>query len=387
MQRTILIVDDQQSFTEIIRHVFHKQVQEGEYVLLFANSGQEALNIIEDNPHIHLVITDISMPGMDGLTFLERMNEENPYIKSIVISGYNEMSYIRRAMNAGASDYLIKPVSFDDLEESVSHTMNNVDIVREALRSRDRLLQLERDLVIAGEIQQTMLPQKFPAFPNHSEFDIFAAMIPAKEVGGDFYDFFLIDNEYIGFVIGDVTGKGIPAALLMALTRTLIRSYALQGKPANEVLTLVNTTLATDNRLAMFATTFFGVMEISTGVIEYCNAGHVPPYICRADGRVEQLTGRASMALGMLDNIPYFVCTTQLEGGDTLVLYTDGITDASNIKKEMFSMERIPVILSDVFGSSAQDILLHLISKVNTFVAGEEPIDDIGVLTLKYLGK
>lgn len=387
MLRTILIVDDNQEFSILIQYALKQQVEEGEYALLFARNGIEALEMIEQHPEISLVVTDISMPEMDGLTMLERMNEHNPHIKSIVISGYNDMQYVRRAMNAGASDYLVKPVSLDDLEESIMHTMNHVDIVRDALRSRDRLMQLERDLVIAGEIQRSMLPQKFPAFPDRHEFDLAAGMTPAREVGGDFYDFFLIDNDYLGFVIGDVTGKGIPAALLMALTRTLVRSYALQGKPANEVLSLVNNTLAVDNKLAMFATTFFGILEIPTGVIEYCNAAHVNPFVIHNNGRVEQCDARGNMALGMLENMPYHVSQLQLQPGESLVLITDGITDATNAKREMFGTARIPEALKYKHELNASSIMLSLLESVNTFVAGEEQADDIGLLIVKYEGR
>lgn len=386
MQRTILVVDDSQEFSIIVEIALRQQLNDGEYMLLFANSGEQALQTIEEHPEIALVITDISMPGMDGLTLLERMNEHNPHIKSIVISGYNDMSYIRRAMNAGASDYLVKPVSLHDLEESVMHTMMHVDIVRDALKSRDRLMQLERDLVIAGEIQRAMLPQKYPAFPDRSEFDITAGMTPAREVGGDFYDFFLIDGEYLGFLIGDVTGKGIPAALLMALTRTLIRSYALQGKPVNEILSLVNNALATDNRLAMFSTCFLGIMELKTGTVEYCNAAHSQPFVILPNTDVYVLDTRGGMALGMLENMTYRVSTITMQPGMTLVLYTDGITDATNIRREMYGTERIGLTLASNAALAPQELMMALLSSVDQFVAGEEQADDIGIVILRYTG-
>lgn len=384
MHQTILIVDDNKEFSILVEYAFQKQVEEKEFVLLFAKNGLEALDMIEEHPEIHLVVTDVSMPEMDGLTMLERMNEHNPHIKSIVISGYSNMEYIRRAMNAGASDYLIKPVSLGDLEESIIKTMNKVDVVRDALRSRDRLMQLERDLVIAGEIQRAMLPQRYPAFPDRAEFDIAAALMPAREVGGDFYDFFMIEDNYLGFVIGDVTGKGIPAALLMALTRTLIRSYAMQGKPANETMSLVNNTLAIDNKLAMFATTFFGVMEVSSGIVEYCNAAHVPPVVLRANGTLEPCEGMGGMALGMLENMPYKVDKLQLRKGDSLVIFTDGITDASNAEREMFGMPRIIDTLQGQHIHNANTIMMNMLETVTKYAGNEEQTDDIAVQIIKY---
>jgi len=384
MQRTILIVDDNKEFSILVEYAFQTQVEELEYVLLFAKNGIEALEIIENHPEIHLVVTDVSMPEMDGLTMLERMNEHNPHIKSIVISGYSNMDYIRRAMNAGACDYLIKPVSLQDLEESIVKTMSKVDVVRDALRSRDRLMQLERDLVIAGEIQRAMLPQRYPAFPERPEFDIAAALMPAREVGGDFYDFFMIDDNYLGFVIGDVTGKGIPAALLMALSRTLIRSYALQGKPANETMSLVNNTLAVDNKLAMFATTFFGILEVSTGVVEYCNAAHVPPVILRSNGSIEPCEGMGGMALGMLENMPYKVDQLQLGKGDSIVIFTDGITDATNQYHEMFGTQRIVEILQHEHIHNANTIMMNMLESVTKFGGSEEQTDDIAIQIIKY---
>lgn len=380
---TILVVDDNRDFCVLLEFALKSRVDDGELKLLFATNGVEALEIINrESENIHLVLTDISMPEMDGLELLEKVNEQNPYIKAIVMSGYRDMGYIRRAMNAGAYDYLLKPVNLDELEEVISRAINRSDVVREALRDRVRLFSIERELTVAGEIQQSMLPQKFPAFAGSKSIDIAAGMNPAKEVGGDFYDFFAIDNELFGFVIGDVSGKGIPAALLMALTRTLIRAYAQQGLGANQVLSLVNNTIAQDNKLAMFVTSFFGILKVETGEIEYCNAAHVVPLIKKLDGTVTQINCTGNMALGMLPDMQYKVNTMTLQQGETLVLFTDGITEARSTSEEMFGDERLQQAVHSSDKTISQEIMMDVLHKVYTFTSGAEQNDDIGVVVL-----
>ncbi|MBL7997997.1 MAG: serine/threonine-protein phosphatase, partial [Candidatus Kapabacteria bacterium] len=169
-------------------------------------------------------------------------------------------------------------------------------------------------------------------------------------------------------------------------TRTLIRSYALQGKPVNEILSLVNNALATDNRLAMFSTCFLGIMELKTGTVEYCNAAHSQPFVILPNTDVYVLDTRGGMALGMLENMTYRVSTITMQPGMTLVLYTDGITDATNIRREMYGTERIGLTLASNAALAPQELMMALLSSVDQFVAGEEQADDIGIVILRYTG-
>ena len=165
------------------------------------------------------------MPEMDGLTLLLKLKElKKPSLKTVIVSAYGDMENIRTAMNRGAFDFLTKPINFEDLEITINKTLEEIGLQRRAMREHDQLISIRQDLSVARDIQQGILPKVFPPFPGRTDFDIYASMIAAKEVGGDFYDFFMIDNDRLGFVIGDVSGKGIPAAIFMAVSRTLIRA-------------------------------------------------------------------------------------------------------------------------------------------------------------------
>jgi hypothetical protein len=175
--------------------------------------------------------------------------------------------------------------------------------LQQAVHEHEQLLAIRRELDIARTIQQSILPRVFPPFPQRTDFEIFAEMLPAREVGGDFYDFFLLDDTHLGIVVGDVSGKGVPAALFMAISRTLLKSVALTGAPPAECLRRVNTLLCLDNSAEMFVTVFYGVLHTRTGKLEYSNAGHNPPYLLRHEGALEVLPGTGGIVLGVLDDV------------------------------------------------------------------------------------
>ncbi len=386
MKYQLLLVDDSEEFSNLVHFALQPLVDRDELSLLFARDGVEALEMIASHPGIALVVTDISMPHMDGLTLLEQINTYNPHIRSIVISGYDDMNFVRRAMNAGASDYLVKPVNLDDLLHSIMRAAARVDIVREALKARDTLKAYESELRIAHEIQQEMLPRKFPAFPEYQEFDLDGGMLPARHVGGDFYDFMMIDDSHLGFVVGDVSGKGISAALLMAQVRILIRSYCLQGYTPAETLSLVNNIIADENKQAMFATVFLGIMHIATGEIVYCNAAHLNPLLLHTDGSASECEPTRNMAVGMLSGMPYHLGQTRLLPGESIIVLTDGVTEAQDKDGVQYGLDRLVLSTRGTVGMSAHDIMMNVVEHVHRFSSQSMQIDDIGIVVVKYLG-
>ncbi|MEJ2617835.1 MAG: SpoIIE family protein phosphatase, partial [Ignavibacteriaceae bacterium] len=289
-QAKILVVDDEPDLEHLIRQKFRRKINANEYEFHFAKDGAEALDKIANDGKLDLVLTDINMPVMDGLTLLTKINElNNKLLRSIIVSAYGDMENIRTAMNRGAYDFITKPINLSDLEITIEKSIKEIEHYKSVLSARDKLVALQQELDIANIIQTSILQKTFPAFPERKEFEIFAKMLTAKEVGGDLYDFFLIDKYRLGIVIGDVSGKGIAAALLMAVCKTLLKATAYKGMPADSILSEVNNIIVDESPPNMFVTVFFGVLDTRSGAFEYSNGGHNPPYIISTDGKVRQL--------------------------------------------------------------------------------------------------
>ena len=255
-----------------------------------------------------------------------------------------------------------------------------------AVVERKQLIALQSELDIAANIQRSILPGTFPPFPHRTEMDVFAAMQPAKEIGGDFYDFFLIGEDRLGFVVGDVSGKGVPAALFMAVSRTFLKSIATHGLAPRECLERVNELLCFDNRLEMFVSVFYGVLDLRTGEIEYSNGGHNPPLVLRPDGSAVSLDGTGGTVLGILTGLTYRSATARLSPGETLFLYSDGITEAMNAAGECFGDARLVSSLASAPERTPKALVDATIAGVEAWAGSEPQSDDITALAVTWYG-
>lgn len=255
-----------------------------------------------------------------------------------------------------------------------------VAALERAVHEHNELLALHRELDIARSIQQSIVPQ---TFPQRTDVQIFADMLPAQEVGGDFYDFFPVDTTHLGLVIGDVSGKGIPAALFMAVTRTLLRSTALAGALSGECLRRVNALLIPENTAQMFVTVFYGILNIRTGALEYSNGGHNPPYLLRVDGAVEVLPGTGGTVLGMLDEARFDAKTATLRPGDGIFLYTDGITEAMDADGNLFTDRRLQATLSRMKERGPREVIRSVVDAVKRHCDNAAQSDDITALAVR----
>ncbi len=242
------------------------------------------------------------------------------------------------------------------------------------------------ELSMATDIQASQLPRLFPAFPNRPEFDVFASMTPAKEVGGDFYDFFLIDDDHIGLVMADVSGKGVPAALFMMVARVLIKSHLQNGESVGEALENVNDQLCESNEAELFVTVWAAVIQISTGKGIAANAGHEHPVLRRVGGQYELVSYRHSPAVATMEGIPYKEHSFELHPGDSLFVYTDGVAEATNAQNELFGTDRMLQALNRNPDAMPEEVLSNVMDGINVFVAGAEQFDDITMLCMKYNG-
>jgi len=383
----ILSVDDEMDLELLLTQYFRRKIRKGEYEFVFAHNGLEALTMMVKHPDIEIILSDINMPEMDGLTLLAKVNEmRNPALKVIMVSAYGDMGNIRQAMNNGAFDFATKPIDLDDLSVTIEKAIEQIEYVHQMQKEHTQLESLKGDLAVASEIQQAILPRVFPPFPeNADKLDIAASMTPAKDVGGDFYDFFRIDDDRIGFVIADVSGKGIPAAIFMAVSRTLIRATGVRGSNPADCITYSNKLLAAESVDCMFVTVFYGIFNMKTGEISYCNAGHNPPYVLKRNGQVEALPMSQDPMVGAIDGIDYHEASLQLDQGDALVMFTDGVTEAMNIQNEEFGEERLEDTLDEVALHNCQQIVDAIKADVAAFAGEAEQSDDITVLALKRL--
>ena len=242
------------------------------------------------------------------------------------------------------------------------------------------------ELALATRIQADMLPNIFPAFPERTEFDIYATMTPAKEVGGDFYDFFLVDDNHLGLVMADVSGKGVPAALFMMISKILVQNYAMTGRSPAEVLRDVNNQICSNNREEMFVTVWFGVLDTRTGKITAANAGHEYPALMPSGGQFELVKDKHGFVIGGMEGMRYKEYELQLTPGAKLFLYTDGVPEATDANKELFGTDRMLAALNADASAAPEEILKQVRGAVDGFVKDAEQFDDLTMLCLEYRG-
>lgn len=256
---------------------------------------------------------------------------------------------------------------------------------KHAQEMKERLKYIEAELELARTIQRSFLPQIFPAFPQRHEFEVYAEMIPAMNVGGDFYDFYLLDGDRLAFAIGDVSGKGVPGALVMAMTLTLLKATARTTQSVSECLRTVNKLLCEENEAAFFVTLFYGVLEICTGKVTYANAGHPPPYLLSPSQQLTALDPTGGLILGVFDEAQYEEAEINLRSGEGLLLFTDGVTEAMNEARGFYGDDRLFSVLRGVSGMAATPLVKHVVTDVETFTGATQRHDDITLLALRYL--
>lgn len=256
----------------------------------------------------------------------------------------------------------------------------------EERRNKNIKEQIEHELTVARTIQMSMVPKVFPVPPDVREVEVFAILESAKEVGGDLYDFFYIDDDHFCFVIGDVSGKGVPASLFMAVTKTLIQAKAGVGISSADILYHTNNELCRGNDETMFVTLFCGILDIRTGEVEFSNAGHNKPYLYRENGLVQMLNPQKGIALGIMEDFSFSNEKIHLSPSDAIIIYTDGVTEAMDNNNEMFSEERLENTITKVGSAAAKAITQSIVTEVKSFANGAPQSDDITILVLRYFG-
>ena len=375
----ILVVDDEPDLQPLMLQRMRRSIRSGKYTFVFAENGLEALNRLRDEQDIDMVVSDINMPRMDGLTLLDQISQMDPNIRSVIISAYGDMKNIRTAMNRGAFDFITKPVDFEDLQITIDRTLEHMTRWREALASRDKLVTLQNELDIARKMQRAILPTEFPRKPGYR---IFGDMEPARNVGGDFFDVIPLGQGRIGLAIADVSDKGVPAALFMMSTRTWLKGAAVGCERPADTLREVNDMLCEKNDAMMFVTLLYGIYDPASGDFTYANAGHNSPVLVRPDESCEMLPLTDGVAIGVMPDMEYQQKTVTLAPGDILNFYTDGVTEAMNEQQEPFGEERLFDILKAAVSEGPEEITRKIFAGLKDFAGSAPQSDDITCLTL-----
>jgi sigma-B regulation protein RsbU (phosphoserine phosphatase) len=315
----------------------------------------------------------------DGSNIINESRNLNPYVRIIILTEFWNLDFVRRLMKTGVYDCLVYPEDSDVLADSIEMAVQQSLTRRNAAMTRQKLLALHRDLAIAGEVQKFILPAEHADF---SGCHFRAQMIPTRDIGGDFYDYFTIDPDRVGFVIGDVSGKGIPAAVFMAITRSLIKMIALETDSTSLCLQQVNRALSQENPSLMFATVVYAILNIRNHELEICNAGHNLPYLLKSDSPPQMIPGSGNMALGFDQEAAYQGTKIQLKHGDKLVLYTDGVTEASDIQHHMYGQKRMERLLQQKSTATSDDLIAGLLADLSKFTGHADQADDITLLCL-----
>ena len=378
----ILIVDD----TEMNLRILISALGDV-YDVSVATDGFSAFELLEEELP-DLILLDIMMPGMNGYEVCERLKADprTAYIPIIFLTALTEIKAKSKGFEVGAVDYITKPFDIVEVKARVNtHVLMQRNLAElkkahDAIELQRKRMQLELDLGM--KIQNNMLPI---AFPENKEFGLAAYLKPAKELGGDFYDFFFIDDEHLCFCVGDVSGKGVPAALFMAVSKTLIKSSATSELSPSKILQKVNCEISRDNEAMMFVSLFIGVLNIPTGEVLFSNGGHNSPFAVKSDGSVEEINEKHGMVLGFSGAMKYKEGRLLLGRGDSIVLYSDGITEAVNTKGEFYNESGLADSLL-VEQSSVCEMLQNVLAKLDRFVGSAEQSDDITALILRYNG-
>lgn len=402
--KSVLVVDDNPENIDLLGGILNQ-----DYNIKVALKGEKALKIACSEVPPDIILLDIVMPAMDGYDVCRKL-KSNPKTRDIPIIFVTSMSDVKdeaKGLAAGAVDYITKPISpaivqarvknHLELKEAREYLKNQNEILETRVESRTReVLELqqvefdlraakekvENELNIAAQIQRSIVSSNFPAFPGHREFDLYAMMTPAREIGGDFYDFFFVDDEHLAVIIADVSDKGVPAALFMMICRTIFRSIARQHKSPSQVLTETNDLLCEGNDTGMFVTAFLAYYNIHTGQLSYSNGGHNPALLLDPRGICKELADKHGSALGARSDLIFKEGMETLVPGEMLVLYTDGVTEALSPTDELFGLERFTNLVCGCTALELSQMFEQIDRDLKEFQQGNQS-DDLTVLALK----
>ncbi len=374
----ILVVDDEPDLEHLIKQKFRKEIKEGKYSFAFAHNGVQAIEKLNADREIELVLTDINMPEMDGLTLLAKIKEmNNPILHSVIVSAYGDILNIRTAMNGGAFDFVVKPIDLTDLEITIKKALDNVTTFKTALESRDELVTVRKELEEARILQLSMLPK---IIPQNDALEIAVFMKTASEVGGDYYDFSFRDNGSINIAIGDATGHGMKAGIMVSIMKALFISDSSNLELEN-FFDVSNKTIKALNLGRMMMA--FAMLNIDKEKVRFVNAGMPSIFVHRKSEESVFENVNQSMPLGAISDFNFNVSEFHIESGDTILLLSDGLPELFNEEKEMFGYEKVKELLLINSQKSSQEIIDILKSSITNWSGELDHNDDVTFVVIK----
>lgn len=374
----ILVVDDEPDLELLINQKFRKEIKQGKYSFEFAGNGIEALKkLIADN-EIELVLTDINMPEMDGLTLLSKIKElNNPLLHSVIVSAYGDILNIRTAMNGGAFDFVVKPIDFNDLEITMNKALSNLVSFKKALKTRDELITIRKELDEARSLQLSMLPNTIPQIEG---INISAFMKTASEVGGDYYDFSNNNDGSLNIAVGDATGHGMKAGIMVSIMKTLFITNSSHHDLV-EFFKLANDAIKSLNLGRMMVA--FAMVSLNGNKLKVLNAG-MPPIFCykSADKKVVEI-GSHNLPLGAVNNSNYNTEEIEINHNDVILILSDGFPEIQNSSNEQYGYQRLTDTFLQIGNKNSDDIITILKNEVSNWLGNKELEDDVTFVVIK----
>jgi len=405
-KQAVLVVDDTPANIQVLMETL-----KDDYRIVAAINGERALQLAISDPPPDIILLDVMMPEMDGYEVCAKLKADAKTrdIPIIFVTAMSDTQDETKGLELGAVDYIIKPISPPVVSARVKSHLE-LKQAREILKNQNVILEqrveertkevlelqqaefdlrtakekVENELNIAAQIQKSILPSSFPAYPDRKEFELYAFMQPARYIGGDFYDFFFIDGNTLALVVADVSDKGVPAALFMMVSRTLINSLAVDYKSPSVVLEKANNVMCQNNDSGMFVTVFLAFYDVASGRLTATNAGHSASIIIDPDGASREWATTHGAALGFMEDLPYKEETMDLEVGQTLFLYTDGVTEAMSPDKELFGQDKLRDLLKRKHDFKLDRLCSDIEISLSEFQEGQQ-FDDITMLALKRI--
>jgi sigma-B regulation protein RsbU (phosphoserine phosphatase) len=382
----ILAVDDDFTNLQVISNLL---VNLGNVRVTKAHNGPECLERIEQGPKPDCILLDVMMPLISGFEVCRKIREKYSIaeLPIIILTAKNQVNDLVKGFQAGANDYVTKPFIKDELISRINTHIRLIETAQELAQTTAEKEAVNRELEVARKIQMSVLPKNF--LTERSDLELYAVMEPARMVGGDLYDFFFIDDHRLCIVVGDVSDKGVPAALFMVTTRALMKLLADRPEyhdPA-ALLTELNRILTRDNPRNMFVTLVISCLDLNTGEVIYANGGHDAPIKIDREGGIQRADSRYELVLGVKEHFVYHNLSLTLRPGEGLFFYTDGVTEAMNAEKRVFSSDRLTAGIQRLADVGAKQMVAGIMGQIKDYAGTHPQSDDITMLMVRYHGR